>query len=112
MDSVRTRRPSCGPSSPRPLSGAGTGVDLLDDMAKSRKRQDNGDTSVQDAPRPDAQSLVGNGGPPDVQRISTRAYERYLARGGSDGQDWDDWLEAERELIQETSGRSGGDTGE
>jgi hypothetical protein len=28
-----------------------------------------------------------------------RAYELYLARGGSDGQDFDDWLAAERELT-------------
>jgi hypothetical protein len=32
-------------------------------------------------------------------RIAQRAYELYLARGASDGQDWDDWLEAERELT-------------
>lgn len=31
----------------------------------------------------------------DVQR---RAYELYEERGRSDGHDWDDWLEAEREL--------------
>ena len=35
---------------------------------------------------------------PDPERISARAYELYLARGGTDGQDWDDWLAAEREL--------------
>ena len=27
-----------------------------------------------------------------------RAYQRYLERGGSHGQHFDDWLEAEREL--------------
>jgi hypothetical protein len=32
------------------------------------------------------------------ERIAERAYELYLARGGSDGQDFDDWLAAEREL--------------
>jgi hypothetical protein len=37
-------------------------------------------------------------GSPDPQRISQRAYELYLQRGGSDGRDWEDWLEAEREL--------------
>jgi len=31
-------------------------------------------------------------------RIAMRAYELYLARGGFDGQDFDDWLTAEREL--------------
>lgn len=41
-----------------------------------------------------------------------RAYELYLARGGSDGQAWDDWLAAERELNQGGSGSSRGDSGE
>ena len=31
-------------------------------------------------------------------RIAARAYELYLARGGSHGRDTDDWLEAEREV--------------
>ena len=35
---------------------------------------------------------------PDRERIATRAYELYLARGGGDGQAMDDWLRAEREL--------------
>ena len=35
----------------------------------------------------------------DRQRIARRAYERYLSRGGDPGRDQDDWLEAERELI-------------
>jgi hypothetical protein len=30
--------------------------------------------------------------------IRIRAYHRYLERGGGDGADFDDWLEAEREL--------------
>ena len=37
----------------------------------------------------------------DRERIANRAYERYMERGGSDGQDLEDWLEAERELAQE-----------
>jgi hypothetical protein len=31
-------------------------------------------------------------------RIERRAYELYLERGGSHGQDWEDWLAAEREI--------------
>ena len=34
------------------------------------------------------------------ERIAARAYELYLARGGADGQAWDDWLAAERELSE------------
>ena len=35
---------------------------------------------------------------PSFEEISEAAYHRYLSRGGNHGQDWDDWLEAEREL--------------
>ena len=34
----------------------------------------------------------------DRERIQARAYELYLARGGSDGQADEDWFTAEREL--------------
>jgi hypothetical protein len=36
--------------------------------------------------------------PDERGRIARRAYELYLERGGSHGQDWDDWLAAEREV--------------
>ena len=39
----------------------------------------------------------------DRDRIAARAYELYLARGGSGGSDMEDWLAAEREF---SSGRS------
>ena len=35
---------------------------------------------------------------PTYDEIAEAAYERYLRRGGGDGQDFDDWVEAEREL--------------
>lgn len=35
---------------------------------------------------------------PSEEEIRIRAYRRYLERGGSHGQDFEDWLEAEREL--------------
>ena len=36
------------------------------------------------------------------EEIAQRAYEIYLQRGATDGSDVDDWLQAERELSQET----------
>jgi hypothetical protein len=33
--------------------------------------------------------------------IAARAYELYLEHGGDDGHDLDDWLQAERELIEQ-----------
>ena len=35
---------------------------------------------------------------PTYEEIAQAAYRRYLERGGQDGQDFDDWLEAERSL--------------
>ena len=35
---------------------------------------------------------------PTFDEIAEAAYHRYLQRGGQDGQDFDDWLEAERSL--------------
>ena len=35
---------------------------------------------------------------PTYDEIAEAAYQRYLQRGGADGWDFDDWLEAEREL--------------
>ena len=36
---------------------------------------------------------------PSYDTIRVRAYELYLARGGTHGQDLEDWLAAERELM-------------
>ena len=44
---------------------------------------------------------VSMGSEPSEEEIRARAYRRYLERGGSDGQDFDDWLEAERELRRQ-----------
>jgi hypothetical protein len=38
------------------------------------------------------------GSEPSEQDIRMRAYQRYLERGGDHGQDFEDWLAAEREL--------------
>ena len=45
----------------------------------------------------------GNGGvterKPTADEIAQAAYQRYLSRGGQHGSDFDDWIEAERELT-------------
>jgi hypothetical protein len=35
---------------------------------------------------------------PSAEDIRMRAYQRFLDRGGAHGMDFEDWLEAEREL--------------
>jgi hypothetical protein len=37
---------------------------------------------------------------PSDEAIAMRAYELYIARGATPGSDLDDWLQAERELIE------------
>jgi hypothetical protein len=41
-----------------------------------------------------------NEGRPTPDEIAVEAYHLYMGRGGSDGQDMDDWLEAERRLAE------------
>jgi hypothetical protein len=36
----------------------------------------------------------------DRDECAQRAYELYLARGGTDGRDLEDWLTAEREIRE------------
>jgi hypothetical protein len=36
---------------------------------------------------------------PITESIAKRAYELFLARGGENGHDLDDWLQAEQELL-------------
>jgi hypothetical protein len=37
---------------------------------------------------------------PLTEAIALRAYEMFLERGGEHGHDLDDWLRAERELLE------------
>ncbi|GEM_PF-1300903 len=61
-----------------------------------------------EAVKPDAQlngETVGsttagdNSCAPTFEQIQQRAYELFLARGGTHGCDWADWFAAERELT-------------
>jgi len=49
---------------------------------------------------PEQQTSEADSGQPTFEEIRTRAYHRYLERGGGHGMDFEDWLEAERELKQ------------
>ncbi len=55
--------------------------------------------------KPTEKSSTGGGpqtaeGHPTPEEIELRAYQIYLERGGAQGQDLDDWLQAERELLE------------
>lgn len=61
-------------------------------MPRPRRK---GKEKENDAPPVRGHSVVANG---DRDRVAQRAYELYLARGGADGRDMDDWLIAEMEI--------------
>jgi hypothetical protein len=46
---------------------------------------------------------LGSKREPTHEDIARRAYHLFETRGAAHGHDWDDWLQAERELQQETS---------
>jgi hypothetical protein len=67
-------------------------------MAKSKKRSETwASDQSPTVPEGTSRQHTSYGDPRD--RIATRAYELYLARGCSDGGDFDDWITAERELT-------------
>ncbi|HKT46521.1 MAG TPA: DUF2934 domain-containing protein [Candidatus Acidoferrales bacterium] len=41
---------------------------------------------------------------PNAEAIAARAYEIFVARGGEPGRDLEDWLQAERELAEQSAG--------
>ena len=81
-------------------------------MAKSRRKvHADLPSEVQSVPQPEtlgAPQAAGDttAAAPDRDRIATRAYELYEARGGSHGLALDDWLAAERELLNPSTPRS------
>lgn len=91
-------------------------------MAKARKRTesasntDQPEEQQQSSPEPSADSFSASGEGYDHgeyrDRVAMRAYELYLARGGGDGGDFEDWLAAEREVGGNNGNASRGDAGE
>lgn len=46
---------------------------------------------------------ASDGADPTYDEIAQAAYQRYLSRGATNGRDFDDWIEAERELRSRRS---------
>jgi Protein of unknown function (DUF2934) len=62
-------------------------------------------TDAQNMPRgvdPDVPAERGNHGP-SATEIRQRAFEIHIERGGIHGCDLDDWMQAERELLEKYS---------
>ncbi len=63
-------------------------------MAKKESKKPE-TTMVRHIFSPDRNNPTGG---PSREEIARRAYELYLARGGAEGSEQEDWLQAEREL--------------
>lgn len=74
-------------------------TDALGSVTKPRTRRTTkaaGDTDVT-ITTPEPTDVSGSAEPSD-EDIRVRAYHRYLERGGGHGMDFEDWLEAKRDL--------------
>jgi DUF2934 family protein len=82
------------PRAAAPSASPGTGT--LTSSVESRERTGAGlaTEAGDDAPL----ESLSMGSEPSEEEIRLRAYMRYLERGGGHGMDFEDWLEAEREL--------------
>ena len=85
---------------------AGTPFAMEEAMRRSRKNDPTDERQMPEAPLGAPQAAGDTtAAVPDRDRVAMRAYERYLSRGGADGQAMDDWLEAERECASEGTDR-------
>jgi hypothetical protein len=66
-------------------------------MPKTAKSKNKTDEIPVSAPPADAPQVE-----PSTEAIAQRAYEIFLERGGTHGNDSDDWLQAELELRAKT----------
>ena len=67
---------------------------------KSRNKVRNGEAASTSTPKLDPLESKSKSEPSSAE-IRQRAFEIYNERGGSDGADLEDWLQAERELQEE-----------
>jgi len=74
-----------------PNNSAGVASEAGDDAPLETMARDS-------SSRSESSSSQSMGSEPSDEDIRVRAYHRYLERGGGHGQDFEDWLEAEREL--------------
>jgi hypothetical protein len=83
-----TNETNTPPSAPKRAAAPRRTTKSADAVPVATAAEMSSNTTVEDArPRPSA------------DEIAQAAYQRYLSRGGGDGRDFDDWIEAERELT-------------
>jgi len=104
-ETVESPRSSAPPPSPRRGStrggSAAAAAARANDLSAAPLSSGNGSPLTISAP---GTGVVGtssaNAYHPTYDQIAEAAYRRYLSRGGNHGQDFEDWIEAERELRE------------
>lgn len=91
MAKKTTTRPKAAPKAEAPAPPA-----TPTPRARAAAPKKKADKAVE-AADPDSTILSAE---PSDEAIRIRAYERYLERGGGHGMDFEDWLEAKRELRE------------
>ena len=93
---------SAPPAQPRPRRPRASSSPELDTITADSRVQ--GRVSVSPGPGDEGDDAplesmsVSMASEPSEEDIRNRAYQRFLERGGGHGMDFEDWLEAEREL--------------
>jgi hypothetical protein len=97
----RTVAPTSSESGATPAPQA-RDQELAPTPSRERAQQQNNNADIPSEAGDDAplESMASRsmGSEPSEEDIRLRAYHRYLERGGGHGMDFEDWLEAEREL--------------
>ena len=87
---ARRQRATATPAAPEP--------DTIAADSRVEGRENNGANIASEAGDDAPLESMSMGSEPSEEDIRTRAYHRFLERGGGHGSDFEDWLEAERDL--------------
>jgi Protein of unknown function (DUF2934) len=93
---ARRQRATAAPGAPEP--------DTIGADPRVEGRENNGTGVASEAGDDAPLESMSMGSEPSDEDIRMRAYQRFLERGGGHGSDFEDWLEAERELKSTKAG--------
>jgi DUF2934 family protein len=92
---TRTKTPDASPRVSETADTYASAANVVPDQADDR-----GTPVGQAGPVGFDNQAISMASEPSEEEIRMRAYRRYLERGGTDGHDVEDWVEAEKELKQ------------
>lgn len=95
------KRSSRSPNPKRGDTETAESVPMVEAVRPKTKRSKAGTSEPAEIAN-DARNDTPAAGAPSDDDIRERAYHRYLQRGGGHGLDFEDWVEAERELKKLT----------